>query len=369
MVVYLVNDYPPSTGIGRYVFELFKKIRNLTDIELIHISYSKRAAFRIPKSVKIINFPIPHLPLKKTLTWYFYFPLIIRKILKNSRSKSVFHFTHQYMGISCKFLPRSVITVHDIFIITYHSPHNVLVHKLLEKSVYYSHKAMCTIAISKFTKEEIEKTFPNVRWNIKIIPYGIDHKLFKRRKKKRSRKILNLPLSSYIVLHVGSEQKRKNIPTLIKTFKLLSNDIDNLLLLRIGEKTSEIETLIKRLKLEDKILYIPFVDERMITYYYSAADVLVFPSVYEGFGFPLLEAMACGCPIVTNNSTAIPEVVGNAAITVKNPYSPKEYSNAVKEILRNKKLRKKLIRNGLRRASKFSWKRVAKMTRRVYENI
>jgi glycosyltransferase involved in cell wall biosynthesis len=271
------------------------------------------------------------------------------------------------MGASCKFLSPSVITIHDIFILTYHSPHNILIHKLLEKSIYYSHKAH-VIAISNFTKKEIKSTFPNVRWKIKTIPYGINHKIFRKRNKRKSRKMLGLP-SSKIILHVGSEQKRKNILTLIKAFKILSKEYDDILLVRIGKKIPETETLIKKLKLEDKILYIPFVDEKTIAYYYSAADLLIFPSVHEGFGFPLVEAMACGCPVVTNNSTVIPEVVGNAAIKVKNPYSPKEYANAAKKILENDKLKKKLIRNGLKRASEFSWKKVAKMTKEVYEKI
>jgi len=102
--------------------------------------------------------------------------------------------------------------------------------------------------------------------------------------------------------------------------------------------------------------------------YYSSASLLVYPSLYEGFGLPPLEAMACGCPVVTSNTSSLPEVVGDAAITV-DPYDVDALTNAMREVLTNNGLRKEMVEKGLKQAKKFSWDKTAQETMEVYERM
>ncbi|MBU2477333.1 glycosyltransferase, partial [Candidatus Micrarchaeota archaeon] len=100
----------------------------------------------------------------------------------------------------------------------------------------------------------------------------------------------------------------------------------------------------------------------------NLADLFVFPSFYEGFGFPVLEAMKCGCPVITSNVSSLPEVSGNAAIQI-NPNDINQLSQEIQKILTNKELKKKMIQKGLNQAKKFSWKKCAEKTLKVYEEL
>jgi glycosyltransferase involved in cell wall biosynthesis len=136
-----------------------------------------------------------------------------------------------------------------------------------------------------------------------------------------------------------------------------------------GEKyrRTTLET-IDRLGLRDDVVFTDFLQEEELARYYSNAGCFVLVSLYEGFGFPPLEAMACGCPVITSNTSSLPEVVGDAGILI-DPYDTNSLVKAMRDVLTNSKLRDDMVRKGLAQAKKFTWERAAEQTMEVYNRV
>jgi glycosyltransferase involved in cell wall biosynthesis len=223
------------------------------------------------------------------------------------------------------------------------------------------------ICISESTKNDLLRFIDVDPRKVRVIYYGVDHELFKPRDKLEARRRLGLPLDRPIILNVGSEEPRKNIPVLLKSFKKLLNDIPNALLVRVGEKTAKVEKIIRCLNLSNKVLYRK-ASLNEVALYYNAADLLCFPSYYEGFGFPPLEAMASGLPVIASNASSIPEVVGDAGVLL-DPFDVDGFAYWMREVLINDDLKVRLSERGYKRSLDFSWEKCARETLRVYENV
>jgi len=168
------------------------------------------------------------------------------------------------------------------------------------------------------------------------------------------------------------DKPTKNIPTLIKAFYKLKKAMNDVKLIKIGSyewKSERIKilNLIKHLNLEKDVLFFENVSEEILPLFYNASDVFVFPSLYEGFGLPVLEAMACGCPVIASNKASIPEVVGDAGILVE----PDEDSlfNSMFNLLKDENLRKEFSKKGLEQAKKFSLEKECEETLKIYKNL
>lgn len=167
------------------------------------------------------------------------------------------------------------------------------------------------------------------------------------------------------------------MPALLRAFKGLKEQpqFKDLKLVKVGKaggreadfRRQTIE-VIDSLNLSGEIRFTEVVPEENLRAYYSNAECLVLPSLYEGFGFPPLEAMACDCPVITSNSSSLPEVVGEAAIKVS-PHDIEGLAEALKKVLTNKELRKGLIAKGKAQTVKFSWNRAAEKTLEVYKEV
>ena len=139
----------------------------------------------------------------------------------------------------------------------------------------------------------------------------------------------------------------------------------------VGKKDKaydEIFDIIKNYDLQNRVVFTGFVPDKDLVLLYNAATLFVYPSLYEGFGLPLLEAMSCGTPVITSNLSSLPEVVGNAAITV-NPYDFEELAKKIDKVLSDKELQKILIKKGVNRAKEFTWEKTALETIKVYEKV
>ena len=133
-------------------------------------------------------------------------------------------------------------------------------------------------------------------------------------------------------------------------------------------KNTEIYSLVKQKNLESKIKFLGFIEEDELTVIYKQAEIFLYPSLYEGFGLPVLEAMACQIPVITSNVSSLPEVAGNAAIMV-DPYSEKQIYEAILHLIEDENERKQLINMGLENIKKFSWENAAKQTLSIYQQI
>ncbi|RKY23359.1 MAG: glycosyltransferase family 1 protein [Planctomycetota bacterium] len=158
------------------------------------------------------------------------------------------------------------------------------------------------------------------------------------------------------IMYVGSLSPRKNINRLLEAFSIIRDRIPHHLVLTGSKswKDSSVYRTMRRLNLSDRIKKLGYVENEDMPVLYNLADAYVYPSLYEGFGLPILEAMQCGCPVVASNATSIPEVAGDAAIFV-NPLDIDALADAIYNVLTDDQLRRKLISSGFRQAEKFSW--------------
>jgi len=175
-----------------------------------------------------------------------------------------------------------------------------------------------------------------------------------------------------IILAVGPLGARKNHDRLIDAYSILPKHIrEDYQLILTGEKKGTYNNLLKKTSktcLADDIVFTGFIPEKEMPMVINAASLFVFPSLYEGFGIPLLEAMACGTPILASNVSSIPEVVGSAALLF-DPYNINEMASVIDRVLTDKDLRQKLIQRGFEQIKKYSWKNTAKEILGVFEEV
>jgi glycosyltransferase involved in cell wall biosynthesis len=179
-------------------------------------------------------------------------------------------------------------------------------------------------------------------------------------------------LQGDFLLFVSTIEPRKNVPTLLRAFRRLMDAYHpNVQLVLAGEKGwlyDEVFQLVRDLKLVDKVVFLGRVSTEELLWLYNVAQALVSPSIYEGFGLPPLEAMACGTPVIVSNVSSLPEVVADAGILV-DPYDAEELSVAMWRLLSDAELRASLIEKGYKRAGFFSWDKAAQETLKLYHSL
>ena len=168
------------------------------------------------------------------------------------------------------------------------------------------------------------------------------------------------------ILTLSTIEPRKNIEGLLKAFRKLKNET-NLphKLLIVGQKNEKIFAKVKQFNQENNaVIFTGFIAEKDKPYIYHLADVFVYPSFFEGFGLPLVEAMQTGCPVITSNLSSMPEIVGNAARLI-NPHSANAIKEGIKKVLEDANYRQQLQQAGIRRSQNFSWEKCAKETLQI----
>ncbi len=182
----------------------------------------------------------------------------------------------------------------------------------------------------------------------------------------------HLQLKQPFVLAVGSLQPRKNLKRLIEAFaKVKATDNIPHQLVLVGKaawRESDLRETVQHLKLEQHILFTGYIPDDQLHHLYHMADVFVYPSLYEGFGLPVVEAMACGTPVITSNCTSIPEITGDAAMLI-DPWSSNEIAGALSRLIGNPDVKRDLAQKGCSQARKFSWRQTAEATFAVYEKV
>ena len=199
----------------------------------------------------------------------------------------------------------------------------------------------------------------------------MDHDVYFENENKEILNKFHISNEEKVVLYVGSETPRMNVPVLIKAFSKLKKKIPGIKMVKIGESQSygareNILKLINELDLQDDIIFVGYVKEEDMPRWYNAADILVYPCTYAGFGLPPLEAMSCGTPVITSNTTSLPEVVGDAGLMV-NPQNFELMADMIYNLLKDDELRNDMIIKGLKRAKMFSWDESAKKTLKIYK--
>ena len=269
-----------------------------------------------------------------------------------------------------------VVTIHDLSFLLFPDLHTEENKKLLMKNlIYINARPDKIICDSEQTKKDLIRFFHVPEEKIKVIYLGVDH-IFSDIVSEESRgKVLaghGLGNLNYI-LCVSSIEPRKNFERIIKVFGEIIKDekYGDLFLVCAGGagwKNEAIHNQVKDKGLEDKVKFLGYVEEEDLPSIYNGAKFFMYPSIYEGFGLPVLEAMASKVPVLTSNVSSLPEVAGDAAIMV-DPYSEKEIYDASISLLENENLRKELQVRGTERSNLFTWESTAFKTLGVYLEI
>lgn len=226
------------------------------------------------------------------------------------------------------------------------------------------------VVISDFVKQSaIEFGLPEEM--LQTIHLGVDGGIFREKEKderEATRKKFNLPEN--FILFVGSIEPRKNLLRLVRAYLSLDVRIrSEFKLVLVGFKGWGNQEILELLtSAEDDVLYTGYVSEQELAEIYNLATLFAYPSVYEGFGLPALEAMACGCPVVASNAASLPEVCGDAALLV-DPLDEASIAEGLRRLLADESLRMQLRRKGLQRAALFSWEKSAREHLRVFEGV
>jgi glycosyltransferase involved in cell wall biosynthesis len=234
-------------------------------------------------------------------------------------------------------------------------------------------------AVSNFTKLEIEKLFNIPAGRIEVVHNAIDERLLHGHASAADRQSIveRYQVTYPFLLYAGRISPHKNVVRMIEAFSALKTELEkdqvypDLKLIIIGDDLSgnpDLRRTVIRSGMQNDVRFLGFVPIEVLRTFYDAAKIFVFPSLYEGFGLPPLEAMAHGTPVVTSNVTSLPEVVGNAAVLV-HPENVFEIMRALHRVLMDQPLREKMKERSLRQAKKFSWEKSVRRIRDVYQEV
>ena len=270
---------------------------------------------------------------------------------------------------------RSIVTIHDCIHLRFpqYLP-NRLAYAYARSSLWVAtHRSNRVLTVSEASKRDILRYFRVPESKINVIPNAIDERFGEVPSadevlRVRERYQLNDPF----VLYAGNIKPHKNLERLIEAFHTLRRGgLDTVKLLIIGDEISKYAALrraVHKYKLHKHVRFFGFVPDKTLAVLYRLAGVFVFPSLYEGFGLPPLEAMASGTPVITSNVSSLPEVVGDAALLI-DPYEADAIAQAMRRVLTDAALREDLRQRGLQRVKEFSWERSVRRVHAIYQEV
>lgn len=279
------------------------------------------------------------------------------------------HILPYFTSIPC------IVTIHDLIALDFPNLcqyetalyYNLFLPKSIEKSIKI-------LAVSNTIKKDIITKFPKIKENkIEVIHHGV-HKRFRETTSSSGLESVRTKydLPSHFLLFVGNLEPKKNINKIIEAFIILKQNPEfNAKLVIVGKKGWKYQSifeLIKKHDIQEDVHFCGYVNEEDLPFIYTLADIFLFPSLYEGFGLPVLEAMACGCPVIVSKLGALPEISGNICPQV-NPHNSVEIALTIDNLLQNKGLRNAQIELGLQWSDKFQWKISAKKTMDLYHSV
>ncbi len=270
---------------------------------------------------------------------------------------------------------KKIITVHDLAIKYYPKGISLPSRTFFSYWMPFTYKfADHIITISNYTKKDIIKFLGIPKNKITVIPLAVDHKLFNANRVsdiKVNKIKKKFSINSEYFFSISELHPRKNLEFLIRVFFDVSKTLNDYKLVLAGKKNKyydKLFNLANKLKIADKILFIGYVSEEEKIILYKNATIFLFPSYYEGFGLPPLEAMACGTPVISSNTSSLAEIIGNGGILIS-PTDRKGWVDSVKILATNIKYKKSIVRKAVNQAKKFSWKKCAQSTIQVYKKV
>jgi glycosyltransferase involved in cell wall biosynthesis len=356
-----------KTGIGHYFHQVLLAMKRMTpDHRYVLIDHRRYPLlFRDQFEHLIIDIPRHPLGITRWILW---------EVSKTLHQFDLVFSPGLYGPV---WIPRgvaSVMVVHDLT--RYLFPHFFSfnsVHKILDRWAYpamirrYDH----ILAVSETTREDLTALFKAPEEKITVAYHGAEADFQPVRPQEAEESLRqSYDIKKPFILSLGTLEPRKNITTLLKAFAGIMDQIPHDLVL-VGQKGWKWEPIFREMErpeLKERVHWVGYVADQERVFFYNAADFLAYPSWYEGFGLPLLEAMQSGCPVITSRVSSMPEVVGGAGI-LTNPQRVEDLQGAMLRLVNEPGLREKLRIAGLEQAKKFSWETSAKITLEVFEKV
>lgn len=358
-----------ESGVGRY-------LRNLIDNLKVLDRENEYFIFLLAKDINNFSEVKNFRKVPADFKWYGFDEQINFPKLLGKYNLDLMHFPH--FNVPVFYRGKFVVTIHDLihqhFAMNRATTLNSLTYKMKQfgyRRVFKTaiQKSLKILVPSEFVKKELTEEWNVSQEKVTVTPEGVDDAIAVNASKisqKQISSILNkFNIKQPFIFYVGNAHPHKNVEGLINSFKNLKKSYPNLQLVLSGADHYFWQRLKKEHTSTD-IIFTGFITDSELAGLYKSTEVFVLPSFEEGFGIPLLEAMAIGCPVVCSDAGSLKEVGGDASIYF-NPRDIKEMSEKIALVLENSSLRKDLISKGKKRVKLFSWERLAKQTLEVYK--
>lgn len=373
----LVNAIPLKgllTGISRYVRQLYTEIEKIPGVRVSYHDWV-RLLYKMPKQAEpaswsrftgaVWSLPDLCVFILRIAFWYNF-----ERRLRLACTANHFDIYHEttFFPSAIRSVPQ-VQTIYDLSLIKYPSAHPK------ERVMYFNYMnpkrwafASHRITISRFIKKELCEHYDLPAGKVTAIPLAAGAGFYRRPPRFVGAVLRRLGLPHDFMLSVGSLEPRKNLRLVTEALRISKSQLPLVLTGWEGWGQKDWLSDLEGTDLDEKVIVTGYISDEELACLYSAATALVYPSLYEGFGLPILEAMACGCPVICSSAASLPEVAGDAAIII-DPHDVEALANAMDEVATNQRLRDSLAQKGLQRAELFDWKATAQETLEVFRDV
>ncbi len=354
-------------GIGTYIRNLLRQLARLdhdTEFVLLCRPQDRQSLTSLGENFRTVPETAPNYSLAEQI----HVPWTLRR-----EGVTLFHAPHYVLPplVRC----RSVVTIHDCIHLMFpqYLPNRFALAYARTSITMAARRANRVLTVSESSKRDILRFVDVPADRIDVIYNAYDERFgVEPREEDVVRVRERYQLHDEFVLYAGNVKPHKNLARLIEAFHLVrSRGLDHLKLVLIGDEISRYAALrraVHRYQLHKYVRFLGYLPEETLAVMYRLAGVFVFPSLYEGFGLPPLEAMASGTPVVTSNVSSLPEVAGDAALLV-DPYDPSAIADGIYKVLTDETLRRDLRQKGLARARQFSWEDSVRRVREIYGEV
>lgn len=360
---YQIFSWQEFGGVSRYIYELAVQMTKLNDIHSIIVSplYVNQYLLHAPKQLKVFGIPIKMIP--RTGRIVLNLNLMFSRMILKFLNPKILHETY-YSSVSvAPSSAKIVLTVYDMIHEIFSEQMSVIDPSTSRKKELAVARADHIICISEQTRKDLIKVFGVKPEKVSVVYLGFS-------KFSQSPVDVDVKASRPFLLYVGGRGAYKNFESLVKAYAastLLKNNFD-LVCFGSGEFSDTEMDLFQQYGVPLSQVHQISGDDAVLGGYYKAASAFVYPSLYEGFGIPPLEAMSFDCPVVCSNVSSIPEVVGSAG-EMFDPYDIVSIQTAIERVVCDLQLRKRLIDKGRERIQLFTWERCAQETLNVYHKV
>lgn len=362
-------DYRPGyrqAGVSRYIEQLIQELPSASpDRFVVYGGLQSRAAGHPLSNRAGIRFSSSWVPTGRPEIRIFWEQVAAPIVLDRDQIDVV----HAPVNVAPALAHRPVVvTVHDLAFLRFPAQYPRFKQRYLSLMTRHSVRhAARVIAVSRSTRDDLLRYYGVPDERVIVVPNGVDPTLkpIDQEEIVEFRHDRNLP--EQFILFLGTLQPRKNLIALLRAWSKLDAS-ERLPLVVVGSQGWMYEPIYdeaRSLGVAGEVVFKGFAEPSDLARWYSAATIFVYPSLYEGFGLPVLEAMSCGTPVITSNVSSLPEVAGDAALLV-DPKEVGDLSDAIQRLTQNHDLRADLARRGIERSKRFSWARTARETSEVY---